>query len=94
MIYTEVGIRIKSGFKKVVLTQKLVLDLNRDSDDLHRCWFLDLNWDSRNSAHTEFGFRLKTGFTRKKMLTPKFPLQVASKRKLSMLALSNQLPRL
>ena len=31
MTYTEVGFSLKSGFKKIVLTQKLVLVLNRDS---------------------------------------------------------------
>ena len=31
MIYTEVVLRLKSGFKKIVLTHNLGLDLNRDS---------------------------------------------------------------
>ena len=31
MTYTEVGFGLKSGFKIIVLTQKLVLVLNRDS---------------------------------------------------------------
>ena len=31
MTYTQVGFSRKSGFKKIVLTQELVLVLNRDS---------------------------------------------------------------
>ena len=34
MIYTEVGFRLTSGFKKIVLTQKSVLDLNQDSQKI------------------------------------------------------------
>ena len=31
MTYTEVGVSLKSGFKKIVLTEELVLVLNQDS---------------------------------------------------------------
>ena len=50
-----------------MLTKKLVLVLNQDSDDLHRSWFQE------NSAYTEDGFILQSELT-KIVPTPKFPL--------------------
>ena len=44
MTYTKVGLSPKSGFKKIVLTQKMVLFLNQVS---------------RKNAYTEDGFSLK-----------------------------------
>ena len=42
MIYTEVGIRIKSGFKKVVLTQKLVFHLNQDHKEKKKVGYISI----------------------------------------------------
>ena len=36
-----------------MLTQKIDLDFNTDSDDLHRSWFSPLVWIQENSAYTE-----------------------------------------
>ena len=52
-----------------MLTQKLVLVLNRDSDELHQILVLN----QENSVSTEVCFILKLGFT-KIVFTPKFPL--------------------
>ena len=43
MTYTEVGVSPKSGFKKIVLKQKLVLVLNLDSQNTKvssNCYFI------------------------------------------------------
>ena len=53
--------------------QKMVLDLNQDSDDIHRSQFSPQIWIQENSAYAEFGFRLKSGFM-KIWPTQKFPL--------------------
>ena len=50
MIYTEAGFRHKSGFKKIVLTQKLVSDINWD--------FNNILEDTARYAKPQLGLRL------------------------------------
>ena len=46
-----------------MLTQKLILVLNQDLEDLHQSWFSSKIWIQENSAHPEVGFGPKSGFT-------------------------------
>ena len=62
-----------------VHTQKLVLVLNPDSDDLHRSWFYSKIGNQENSAYTEVSCSLKWGLT-KIVLTPKFCLYKRQKK--------------
>ena len=63
-----------------MLTQKLVV-LNQVLKDLNRNWFESAKKNGlilQNSAHTEVGFNVKSGFT-KILLTPKFSLILVEK---------------